>query len=135
LELLTDFKASMKSNLTDNSPTVQPLTNIMDGDLHNFGLQSVLKMLALSGKSGTLQVYSGTEKLFIYLHRGEIVELREGSTQPDILRMLYLINKLEISQAQMVYKSTQGDIYQTLSLLFEYSWMSANELQNLFEVS
>jgi hypothetical protein len=36
---------------------------IMDGDLQTLGLQSILKMLALSGKTGTLFVHSGPETL------------------------------------------------------------------------
>ena len=59
---------------------------IMDGDLQTLGLQSILKMLALSGKTGTLLVHSGPETLSISLRRGQIVALREeGETVPDEL--------------------------------------------------
>src|SRR5207302_10270108 len=36
---------------------------IMDGDLQTLCLQSILKMLALSGKTGTLFVHSGPDTL------------------------------------------------------------------------
>ena len=75
---------------------------IMDGDLQTLGLQSILKMLALSGKTGTLFVHSGPETLTISLRKGQIMALREGdSKQPDLPGMLCLINKLEPSRAQV----------------------------------
>ena len=59
---------------------------IMDGDLQTLGLQSILKMLALSEKTGKLFVSSGPEMLSISLRKGRIVALHEdGVPQPDIL--------------------------------------------------
>ena len=76
---------------------------IMDGDLQTLGLQSILKMLALSGKTGTLFVHSGPETLSISLRKGQIVALREeGVPQPDLLMMLCLVNKLDPSCASRV---------------------------------
>src|ERR1700682_3322770 len=76
---------------------------IMDGDLQALGLQSILKMLALSGKTGTLFVHSGPETLSISLRKGQIVAQREeGVPQPDLLMMLCLVNKLDAARVQLV---------------------------------
>ena len=76
---------------------------IMDGDLQTLGLQSILKMLALSGKTGKLFVSSGPETLSISLRKGQIVGLHEeGVAQPDLLGMLCLINKLDPPRAQSI---------------------------------
>ena len=82
---------------------------IMDGDLQTLGLQSILKMLALSGKTGKLFVSSGPETLSISLRKGQIVGLHEdGVPQPDILGMLCLINKLDPPRAQEIRELSQG---------------------------
>jgi hypothetical protein len=107
---------------------------IMDGDLQTLGLQSILKMLALSGKTGKLYVYSGPETLSVGLRKGQIVGLHEESVaQPDLLAMLCLINKLDPARAQMIYEHTQGDMEVTLAVLIERGWMTANEMQRRLE--
>ena len=104
---------------------------IMDGDLQTLGLQSILKMLALSGKTGTLFVYSGPETLTISLRKGQIVALREeGVPQPDLLVMLCLVNKLDPQRAQYVRDMAGGSTQVALALLVERNWMSAGEMQN-----
>ncbi len=107
---------------------------IMDGDLQTLGLQSILKMLALSGKTGKLFVSSGPETLSISLRKGQIVGLHEdGVPQPDILGMLCLINKLDPPRAQMIRELSQGDMQIALAMLVERGWMSANEMQQRLE--
>ncbi|GCE11856.1 DUF4388 domain-containing protein [Tengunoibacter tsumagoiensis] len=107
---------------------------IMDGDLQTLGLQSILKMLALSGKTGKLFVSSGPETLSISLRKGQIVGLHEdGVPQPDILGMLCLINKLDPPRAQMVRELSQGDMQMALAMLVERGWMSAAEMQRRLE--
>ena len=107
---------------------------IMDGDLQTLGLQSILKMLALSGKTGTLFVHSGPETISISLRKGQIVAVREGeSKQPDLLGMLCLINKLDPPRAQSVRDMAQGNIQVALALLVENNWMSRNEMQRRLE--
>ncbi len=82
---------------------------IMDGDLQTLGLQSILKMLALSGKTGKLFVSSGPETLSISLRKGQIVGLHEdGVPQPDILGMLCLINRLDPPRAEMIRELCAG---------------------------
>lgn len=107
---------------------------IMDGDLQTLGFQSILKMLALSGKTGKLYVYSGPETLSIGLRKGQIVALREeGVAQPDLLGMLCLINKLDPPRAQMIRDLVQGDMQVALAMLVERGWMSASEMQHRLE--
>lgn len=107
---------------------------IMDGDLQTLGLQSILKMLALSGKTGTLFVHSGPETLTISLRKGQIMALREGdSKQPDLPGMLCLINKLEPSRAQAVREFAQGNMQAALAMLVERNWMSKDEMQRRLE--
>ncbi len=106
----------------------------MDGDLQTLGLQSILKMLALSGKTGTLFVNSGPETLSIGLRKGQIVALHEeGSIRADVLGMLCLINKLDPSRAQIVRDISQGNMQIALAMLVERNWMSAAEMQHRLE--
>ena len=84
---------------------------IMDGDLQTLGLQSILKMLALSGKSGKLFVSSGPETLSISLRKGQIVGLHEdGVPQPDLLGMLCLVGRLDPPRAQVIRELAQGEM-------------------------
>ncbi|GCE49316.1 uncharacterized protein DUF4388 [Thermosporothrix hazakensis] len=107
---------------------------IMDGDLQTLGLQSILKMLALSEKTGKLFVSSGPETLSIGLRKGKIVGLHEeGIPQPDLLGMLCLMNRLTPAQAQMVRDAARGNIQHTLALLVERGWMSPAEMQQRLE--
>ena len=107
---------------------------IMDGDLQTLGLQSILKMLALSGKTGTLFIHSGRETLSISLRKGQIIALREeGVSQPDLLTMLCLINKLDPPRAQAVREGSQGNLQVALAMLVQQSWMSPAEMQQRLE--
>ncbi len=107
---------------------------IMDGDLQTLGLQSILKMLALSGKTGTLFIQSGRETLSISLRKGQIVALREeGVNQPDLLTMLCLMNRLDPQRAQAVREAAQGNMQVALSFLVEQRLMSAAEMQQRLE--
>ncbi len=107
---------------------------IMDGDLQTLGLQSILKMLALSGKTGTLFIHSGRETLSISLRKGQIVALREeGIAQPDLLTMLCLMQRLDPQRAQVVRETAQGNMQVALPILVEQRWMSAAEMQQRLE--
>ena len=107
---------------------------IMDGDLQTLGLQSILKMLALSGKTGKLFVSSGSETLSISLRKGQIVGLHEeGAPQPDVLGMLCLLNKLDPPRAQHIRDYARGDMQISLAMLVEREWMSASEMQRRLE--
>lgn len=103
---------------------------IMDGDLQTLGLQSILKMLALSGKTGTLFIQSGRETLSISLRKGQIVSLREeGVNQPDLLTMLCLMNRLDPQRAQAVREAAQGNMQVALPFLVEQRQMTPAEMQ------
>lgn len=107
---------------------------IMDGDLQTLGLQSILKMLALSEKTGKLFVSSGSETLSISLRKGRIVGLHEeGMAQADLLGMLCLISRLDLNQAQAIREIAQGDMLVTLTLLVERGWMAPAEMQRRLE--
>ncbi|GHO52112.1 DUF4388 domain-containing protein [Ktedonobacter robiniae] len=107
---------------------------IMDGDLQTLGLQSILKMLALSEKTGKLFVSSGSDTLSISLRKGKIVGLHEeGVPQPDLLGMLCLINKLDPPRAQAVHEIARGNVQMSLQLLVERGWMPASEMQRRLE--
>ncbi|MBV9689371.1 MAG: DUF4388 domain-containing protein [Ktedonobacteraceae bacterium] len=107
---------------------------IMDGDLQTLGLQSILKMLALSGKTGKLYVYSGPETLSVGLRKGQIVGLHEeGVPQPDLLAMLCLINRLDPARVQTIRELAQGDMQVTLATLVERGWMTVSEMQRRLE--
>src|SRR5438874_1405182 len=107
---------------------------IMDGDLQTLGLQSILKMLALSGKTGTLFVHSGPETLSISLRKGQIMALHEESyIKSDLLSMFCLINKLDPPRAHAVREVSQGNLQVALAMLVERNWMSAEEMQRRLE--
>ncbi len=113
---------------------MEPQDRIMDGDLQTLGLQSILKMLALSGKTGKLLVYSGPETLSVNLRRGQIISLyEEGVATPDILGMLCLIGKLKPENAQVIYELAQRDPQMIFSMLVERGWMSQGEMQQRLE--
>jgi len=106
----------------------------MDGDLQTLGLQSILKMLALSGKTGTLLVHSGPETLVISLRKGLIVALHEeGVPQPDLLGMLCLINRLDPPNAGRLREASQGNLQVALAIMVEQNWMALEEMQNRLE--
>lgn len=107
---------------------------IMDGDLQTLGLQSILKMLALSGKTGTLFIQSGRETLSISLRKGQIVSLREeGVNQPDLLTMLCLMNRLDPQRAQVIRQAAQGNMQVALPFLVEQRLMTPAEMQQRLE--
>lgn len=113
---------------------MEPQDRIMDGDLQTLGLQSILKMLALSGKTGTLLVHSGPETLVISLRKGQVVALHEeGVPQPDLLGMLCLVNRLDPPTAARLREVSQGNIQVALSIMVEQGWMTAEEMQHRLE--
>src|SRR5579883_2953064 len=115
---------------------MEPQDRIMDGDLQTLGLQSILKMLALSGKTGTLLVHSGPETLVISLRKGQLVALHEeGVPQPDVLGMLCLLNKLDPPSAHRLREASQGNLQVAFSIMVEQGWMSMSEMQRRLEFS
>jgi hypothetical protein len=75
---------------------MQQQGRILDGDLETLGLQATLKMLALSGKTGTLTVTSGQETLSLYLQKGQVAAFQEDAASlGDLVEMLRLLGRLE----------------------------------------
>src|SRR6266436_9017219 len=117
-----------------NRGSIESQDRIMDGDLQTLGLQSILKMLALSGKTGTLLVHSGPETLSISLRKGQLMALHEESyIKSDLLTMLCLINKLDPPRAQAVREVSQGNLQVALAMLVQQGWMSPAEMQQRLE--
>lgn len=113
---------------------MEPQDRIMDGDLQTLGLQSILKMLALSGKTGTLLVHSGPETLAISLRKGQIVALHEeGVPQPDLLGMLCLVNRLDPPRAHQLREISQGNLQVALAIMVEQGWITMEEMQHRLE--
>jgi hypothetical protein len=107
---------------------------IMDGDLQTLGLQSILKMLTLSGKTGVLLVQSGPESLSVSLKKGQVVLAREeGLPQPDLPGMLGLLGRLDSSRVHMIRELSQGDNQIAMSMLVERGWMTTGEMQRRLE--
>ncbi len=68
---------------------------ILDGDLETLGLQATLKMLALGGKTGALNVVSGQERLRVTLENGHIIALEEPHlTPPDLIEIFRLLGRI-----------------------------------------
>lgn len=79
---------------------MEPQGRILDGNLETLGLQSTLKMLALSGKTGVLSVTSGQERLAIFLQNGHLVDLDEpGAPAPDLIDMFRLLGRIPPQRA------------------------------------
>ena len=113
---------------------MDPQDRIMDGDLQTLGLQSILKMLALSGKTGRLLIHSEPEALSVGLRGGRIVSLREeGVPQPDLPGMLGLLGRLDSQRVQMIRDIAQGDTQMAMTLFVEHGWMAKNEVQHRLE--
>jgi len=68
------------------------------------------------------------------LRKGQIIALREeGVSQPDLLTMLCLINKLDPPRAQAVREVSQGNLQVALAMLVQQGWMSPAEMQQRLE--
>jgi hypothetical protein len=107
---------------------------ILDGNLETLGLQATLKMLALSGKTGVLQVSSGQERLAIFLDSGHIIDLEEpGLPQPDLLDMFRLLGRLSRAQALELRQSMPGHLGAALDYLRHAGVLSPAELQQRVE--
>ena len=74
---------ALASGMSQGETMEQP-GRILDGDLETLGLSAALKMLALSGKTGVLNVVSGQERLAIFLENGHIIDLEEPAPPPLI---------------------------------------------------
>ncbi len=113
----------------DNQASSQ--SRILDGDLETLTLQSTLKMLALGGKTGTLSVQSGSERLRIYLQDGAILSLEEpGIPEPDLIDLLRAMNRLGPEQIMRIPQDARRDLSSVMQFLVNVGDITvADELQ------
>ncbi len=113
----------------DNQGGVQ--SRVLDGDLETLTLQSTLKMLALGGKTGVLNVQSGSERLRIYLQDGAIASLEEpGVPAPDLLDLFRSMGRLGPEQIMLIPQDARRDLPSVIQYLVNTGDMSpAEELQ------
>lgn len=108
---------------------MQQQGRILDGDLETLGLQATLKMLALSGKTGTLMVTSGQDSLSLYLNKGQIAALQDNFVQrPNLLDVLRLLRQIDGKVAAELRRAIGPNAPALLDMLVDYGIISEAEL-------
>jgi hypothetical protein len=108
---------------------MQPQGRILDGDLETLGLQATLKMLALSGKTGTLMVTSGQDTLSLYLNKGQIAGLQDNFVQrPNLLDVLRLLRRIDGRDAAELGRVVGPNLPGMLEALVHYRVISPAEM-------
>jgi hypothetical protein len=109
---------------------MQQQGRILDGDLETLGLQATLKMLALSGKTGTLMVTSGQETLSLYLNKGQIAALQDNFVQrPNLLEVLRLLRQIDGKVAVELRRAMGPHAPSMLEMLVEYGVINETEMR------
>lgn len=109
---------------------MEPQGRILDGNLETLGLQATLKMLALSGKTGVLNVTSGQERLAIYLENGHIIDLDEpGTPAPDLVDMFRLLGRIPRQQAQELRKLAGQNPSTAMAIMVQWGLLTQMDLQ------
>ena len=107
---------------------------ILDGDLETLGLSAALKMLALSGKTGVLNVVSGQERLAIFLENGHIIDLEEPSAAaPDLVDMFRLMGMLPREHAAEIRRLAGANSAAAISIMVQWGLLSPADLQQRTE--
>lgn len=102
---------------------------ILDGNLETLGLQSTLKMLALSGKTGVLSVTSGQERLAIFLQNGHIVDLDEpGTPAPDLIDMFRLLGRIPRPQAAELRRLAGANPATAMAIMVQWQLCAPEDL-------
>ncbi len=113
---------------------MQQQGRILDGDLETLGLQATLKMLALSGKTGTLIITSGQESLSIYLNKGQIAALADNFTQrPNMLEVMRLLGRIDSAGARQIAAAVGPNSPAMLEALVDYGVISEQEMLQWLE--
>ena len=108
---------------------MQQQGRILDGNLETLGLQATLKMLALSGKTGTLIVNSGQESLSLYLNKGQIAAQEDNFiTRPDLLEVMRLLGRIANADAAKIRREVGPISPAMLEMLVEYRVISEEEM-------
>ncbi len=109
---------------------MQQQGRILDGDLETLSLQATLKMLALSGKTGTLMVTSGQETLSLYLNKGQIAALQDNFIQrPSLLEVLRLLRQIDAKVASELRRAIGPQAPALLEMLVDYRIISEAEMR------
>ncbi len=105
-----------------------PQGRILDGDLETLTLQSTLKMLALGGKTGTLSVQSGSERLRIHLQDGAILGLDEpGVPEPDLIDLLRAMGRIGPEQIMLIPQDARRDLSSLIQYLVNAGDITSSE--------
>jgi hypothetical protein len=113
---------------------MQQQGRILDGDLETLGLQATLKMLALSGKTGTLLVKSGQETLSLYLNKGHIAALEDNfSHHPNLLEVMRLLGRIDQETAAEIWQAVGPNAPGMLEALVDYGIISEGEMTQWLE--
>ena len=108
---------------------MEPQGRILDGNLETLGLQSTLKMLALSGKTGVLSVTSGQERLAIFLQNGHIVDLDEpGMPAPDLIDMFRLLGRIPPQRATELRRLAGSNPATAMAIMVQLQLSAPEEL-------
>lgn len=103
---------------------------ILDGDLETLNLQATLKMLALSGKTGTLMIMSGQESLSLYLNKGQIAALQDNFVQrPNLLEVMRLLGRVDGNVATELRRAMGPHSPAMLEMLVDYGVISEAEMR------
>jgi Domain of unknown function (DUF4388) len=123
---------ALASGMSQGETMEQP-GRILDGDLETLGLSAALKMLALSGKTGVLNVVSGQERLAIFLENGHIIDLEEPSAAPDLVDMFRLMGMLPREHAAEIRRLAGGNSAAAMAIMVQWGLLSPAELQQRTE--
>ncbi len=114
--------------------TMEQQGRILDGDLETLGLSAALKMLALSGKTGVLNVVSGQERLAILLENGHIIDLDEpGAALPDLVDMFRLLGTIPRDRAYEIRKLSGNNPATAMTIMAQWGLISPAEMQQRTE--
>lgn len=112
---------------------------ILKGDLETLGLQATLKMLALSGKTGILEVESGQEQLRIALKNGHIIALEEPGTYPpdviEVFRLLRRLARLSRNEIGQLRQMSGNNPLTALLIMQQWGIIQGAEVQQRIEFS
>ena len=108
---------------------MQQQGRILDGDLETLGLQATLKMLALSGKTGTLIVTSGQESLSLYLNKGQVAAQEDTFiARPDLLEVMRLLGRISGAEAGKIRRAVDPNSPAMLEMLVDYGVIREEEM-------
>lgn len=109
---------------------MEPRVPVLDGNLETLGLQATLKMLALGGKTGILEVSSGLERLAIHLDNGSILDLEEPGIQPpDLPEMFRLLGYIPRPQSTELRRLAGSNPSIALDIMQQWGFLSPADSQ------